>query len=133
MNIQLDKSPLLLLRCDGLGLGSEGAVAIVEGMLKTVIYDYGEIMADGVAESWMDESYATKAHEVLERLNPDGVIEDEVEAAALEAERLMSKIMTENHHTLETMSNGWLVDEVAVLRRMPNLWVVKVFGSRFPY
>lgn len=133
MSIQLDKNPLLLLRCDGLGQCSEGVVAIVEGMLKTVIYDYTDIMADGIAESWMDESYATKAHEALERLNPDGVAEDAVEAAAIEAENLMSKIMTQNHHTLETMSSGWLVDEVAVLRRMPNLWVVKVFGSRFPY
>lgn len=133
MSIQLDKNPLLLLRCDGLGLGSEGAVAIVEGMLKTVIYDYNDIVEDGVTGSWMDESYGTKAHEALERLNPDGVAEDAVEAAAIEAENLMSKIMTQNHHTLETMSSAWLVDEVAVLRRMPNLWVVKVFGSRFPY
>lgn len=133
MSLYEDKSPLLMLRCDGAGLGSDAAVTIVEGMMKSVIYDFGEIMLDSISESWMDESYATKAHEVLERLNPDGVEEGEVEAAAIEAELLMSKFMAQNHDVLQTMSSGWIVDEVAVLRRMPNLWVIKVYGSRFPY
>lgn len=133
MGMYSDKSPLLLLHCKGAGVGSEAASVIVEGMMKSVIYDFGEIMLDSISESWMDESYATKAHEVLERMNPDGVPEGEVETAAIEAENLMSKFMTQNHDVLQTMSNGWIVDEIAVLQRMPNLWVVKVYGSRFPY
>lgn len=133
MSLYADKSPVVLLRCDGAGAASEAAVAIVEGMMKSVIYDFGEIMADSISESWMDESYATKAHEVLERLNPDGVAQDAVEAAAIEAECLMSSLMTHNHQALNMLSDTWVVDDVTVLRRMPNLWVVQVSGSRFPY
>lgn len=133
MSIYGDKTPVILLRCDGAGAATKGAIAIVEGMLKSVIYDYGEIMEDSISEGWMDESYATKAHDVLERLNPDGVAEGAVESAAIEAENLMSKVMAQNHQTLETLSTAWIVDDVAVLRRMPNLWVVQIAGSRFPF
>jgi hypothetical protein len=133
MNNNPIKTPFLVLRCDGGGQASDAAVAVVEGMFKSVIRDFEEIIEDGVSGAWMDESYATKAQDYLDEKNPGGVAEDTVEAAALEAEELMSKLMVQNHHALQNMSGSYLVDEVAVLRRFPNLWVVQVFGSKFPF
>lgn len=133
MSIYGDKNPVLLLKCQGAETASDAAVAIVEGMMKSVIYDFGDIIADDVSGGWMDQSYATQAHEVLEEMNPNGVPEDVVEATSIEAEMLMSDLMAQNHHVLQTMSDGWVIDEVTVLRRLPNLWVVQVSGSRFPF
>ena len=133
MSMYSDKTPVLLLKCDGIDEASPAAIAIVEGMMKSVIYDFGDIVEDGVVNSFMDESYATKAYDVLESQCEEAGFDDAVEAAAVEAENLMSKLMVQNYHELHVMSSAWVVDEVAVLKRLPNLWVVQVFGSRFPY
>jgi len=129
----LDETPLVLLRCNSTVAPSDEAVTIVEGMLKSVIRDFGEIMDDGVAGCYMEESYASRAYELLEERGCPDDLEDAVEAAALDAEALLSELMAENHDILQTFSNNWLVDEVAVLQRTPKLWVVRVFGSRFPF
>lgn len=133
MSNQSDESKLLLLNCTGVGNASAAVVAIMKDLIPTVVQQYSEIMEDGVASSWMDESYATRALEVLEEQEEEDPSEVAVETAATKAENLMSTLMTENHAVLQTMSDGWLVDEVTFVRRFPNLWLVKVTGARFPF
>lgn len=133
MNNNGYESKLLMLKCDGVATASAAVVAVMKGILPTVIQDYVEIMEDGVAGGWMDESYATKAHAVLKNKKLSGPLEDAVESAATKAENFMSKIMIQNHAELQGISNGWLVDDVKVLRRLGNLWVVQVTGAKFPF
>lgn len=146
MSVYGDKSHVVLLKCEGAGPVSAAAAAVVEGMMKSVIYDFGDILAEDISEGWMDESYATKAHGVLEDKDPGEskewvscdnlrftTLEDAVEASSIEAENLMTRLMAQNHHVLETLSSGWVIDDVNILKRLPNLWVVQINGSRFPY
>lgn len=86
-----------------------------------------------VPGSWLDESYSTKAHDFFENEVLDEPLEDAVETAATKAENFVSTIMSQNHAELQAISNNWLVDEVKVLRRFSNLWVVRVTGAKFPF
>lgn len=128
-----NESKLVMLRCDGVAAASAAVVAIMKGVLPTVARDYAEIMEDGVAGAWMDESYATKAREALKGKKLSGSLQDAVESAATKAENFISTMMAQNHATLQGLSNGWLVDDVKVLRRFSNLWVVEVTGAKFPF
>lgn len=127
------ESKLLMLKCDGVATASAAVVAIMKDILPTVVQDYSEIMEDGVSSAWMDESYATKAYDVLKGKKLSGSLEAAVESAATKAENFMSSMMIQNHAELQGISNGWLVDDVKVLRRLGNLWVVQVTGAKFPF
>lgn len=133
VNNKSDESKLLILKCDGISTATAAVVAILKGTLPDIIQDYSEIMEDRVPGSWLDESYSTKAHDFFENEVLDEPLEDAVETAATKAENFVSTIMSQNHAELQAISSNWLIDEVKVLRRFSNLWVVQVTGAKFPF
>lgn len=134
----------VMLRCPDLKSASNIAASVVEDELSTVLKGYDDIVDDGIAHGWMENSYQTQVRCRL--FNDQGQAritggEDEfwnaiqnpkkaIKFYAKEADALMTSIMDHNHDTLLDVASNYIIESVVVARKFPELWVVHITGAQ---
>jgi len=134
---------MMMIRSPNLESVSNLASSIVEDELLHVVRNYDDIAEDGVEHGWMNESFATQVRCRL--FDENGKVritggQDEfwnavknpkktVKFYAAEADRLMHEIMDNNHDLLLEVSANYLIENIHVARKLPNMWVLQITGA----
>jgi len=134
---------MMMVRAPNLGSVSNLASSIVEDELLHVIRNYDDIAEDGVAHGWMNESFVTQVRCRL--FDKDGKArftggqeefwnaverpDETISFYATEADNLLEQLMDNNHDLFLDVSCNYLIENIHVARKLPNLWVLQITGA----
>lgn len=106
------------------------AVSIVENQLHSIICDYADIAVDNLPYWHLDGDFSVKACELLDPLLSGESLYSTVDRVLEDATEVFNQLTTANHEALLNISCNWSVDDVRVIKKLNDSWVVHLKNAR---